>query len=113
MGSGAVQLVSPMLTNWVGAGTSSTAAIGIMKVSFAPEPSEWMLLASGDLSALSGFDVPFRTGPFERLVLDFDSATPTLGLILPTAVPLTLALRVVTAGLIGLVGIRRLRSRTR
>jgi hypothetical protein len=47
MGSGAVQLVSPMLTKWVGAGTSSTAAIGIMKVSFAPEPSEWMLLASG------------------------------------------------------------------
>ena len=46
MGSGAVQLVSPMLTKWVGAGTSATAAIGIMKLSFAPEPSEWMMLAS-------------------------------------------------------------------
>jgi hypothetical protein len=36
-----------MLTKWVGAGASSTAAIGIMRVSFAPEPSEWLLLASG------------------------------------------------------------------
>ena len=71
------------------------------------------LFASGDLSALSGFDVPFRTGPFERLVLDFDSVTPTLGLMLPKPVPLSLALRVATAGLIGLVGVQRLRSRTR
>ncbi len=71
------------------------------------------LFASGDLSALSGFDVPFRTGPFERLVLDFDSVTPTLGLMLPKPVPLSLALRVATAGLIGLVGVERLRSRTR
>lgn len=47
MGSGAVQMVSPMLTKWTGAGTSSTAGIGILKVEFAPEPSEWMLLASG------------------------------------------------------------------
>jgi len=47
MGSGTVQMVSPLLTKWVGAGTSSTAAIGIMKVSFAPEPSEWMMLGSG------------------------------------------------------------------
>ena len=46
-GSGAVQLVSPMLTKWTGAGTSATAAIGIMKLNFAPEPSEWMLLSSG------------------------------------------------------------------
>jgi hypothetical protein len=47
MGSGAVQLVSPMLTKWVGAGSSTTASIGIMKVHFAPEPREWVLLASG------------------------------------------------------------------
>jgi hypothetical protein len=47
MGSGAVQLVSPMLTRWVGAVQSSTASIGIMKIQFAPEPSEWVLLASG------------------------------------------------------------------
>jgi hypothetical protein len=36
-----------MITAWTGAGTSSTAGVGIMKVVFAPEPSEWMLLASG------------------------------------------------------------------
>jgi hypothetical protein len=47
MGSGAVQLVSPMLTHWVGAGESSTAAIGILKVTFAPEPSGLMMLAAG------------------------------------------------------------------
>jgi hypothetical protein len=46
-GSGVVQMVSPMVTAWTGAGTSSTAGIGILKVTFAPEPSEWMLLASG------------------------------------------------------------------
>jgi hypothetical protein len=50
------------------------------------------LFGSGDLSALAGFEVPFRTGPFEWLVLDFDSSPPTLGLILapaptPTATP--------------------------
>jgi hypothetical protein len=39
--------VSPMLTKWTGLPRSDTASIGIMKVNFAPEPSEWMLLASG------------------------------------------------------------------
>jgi hypothetical protein len=71
------------------------------------------LFGSGDLSALSGFDVPFRPGPFEWLVLDFDSPTPTLGLILPKAVPLPLMLHLVIAGLIGLVGVFQLRSRKR
>jgi hypothetical protein len=47
MGAGAVQMVSPMLTKWVGVYPDDKAAIGIMKVSFAPEPSEWMLLVSG------------------------------------------------------------------
>jgi hypothetical protein len=48
------------------------------------------LFGSGDLSALSGFDVPFRPGPFEWLVLDFDWSPPTLGLILtPAATPTT------------------------
>lgn len=67
------------------------------------------LFASGDLSALSGFDVPFRTGPFEQLVLDFGAATPTLGVILPKAVPLSLALHVLTAAFLGLLGVRQLR----
>ena len=46
-GSGVIQLVAPMITKWAGAGTSATGAIGIMTLTFAPEPSEWMLLASG------------------------------------------------------------------
>jgi hypothetical protein len=72
------------------------------------------LFGSGDLSALSGFDVPFRPGPFEWLVLDFDSSPSTLGLILPPAVPLHVAVPVGAAGLIALLGIRLLRkSRSR
>lgn len=61
------------------------------------------LFASGDLSALSGFDVPLRTGPFAQLVLDFHSPTPTLGLVVAPAVPLSPALRIVAAGALGLV----------
>ena len=67
------------------------------------------LFASGDLSALSGFDVPFRTGPFELLALDFDSATPTLGLVLPRPVPVpTVALAGLGLG-IAAAAIARLR----
>jgi hypothetical protein len=69
------------------------------------------LFGSGDLSALSGFDVPFRPGPFEWLVLDFDSSPPTLGLILPRAVPLSGAVPVVAAGLIAFLGIWLLQKR--
>jgi hypothetical protein len=47
MGSGVVQLVSPMLTHWVGAGESSTAGIGIMNITFAPEPSTSLMLGGG------------------------------------------------------------------
>jgi hypothetical protein len=71
------------------------------------------LFGSGDLSALSGFDVPFRPGPFASLVLDFDSSPPTLGLVLPPPVPLPPALHIVTAGLVGLAGVVQLRSRKR
>ena len=38
--------MSPMLSRWTGAGVSSTAAIGVMKINV-PEPSEWMMLAGG------------------------------------------------------------------
>jgi hypothetical protein len=47
MGAGVVQLVSPMLSHWVGAGESSTAAIGIMKIEFVPEPSSALMLGAG------------------------------------------------------------------
>jgi hypothetical protein len=68
------------------------------------------LFGSGDLSALSGFDVPFRAGPFELLVLDFDAATPTLGLVLPFVAPVPIGWPIVTAGVLGLVGAARLRG---
>jgi len=67
------------------------------------------LFGSGDLSALSGFPVPFREGPFEWLVLDLAAATPTLGFIFPAAVPVPLspAFHLVVAGLLGALGARR------
>jgi hypothetical protein len=66
MGSGAVQLVSPMLTHWVGAGESSTAAIGILKLTFAPEPSGWMMLGAGVWMLAILFDVRRRSRPDTR-----------------------------------------------
>lgn len=72
------------------------------------------LFGSGDLSALSGFAVPFREGPFEWLVLDLASATPTLGVIFPAAVqvPIPPALHLLAAALLGLLGARLARART-
>jgi hypothetical protein len=72
------------------------------------------LFGSGDLSALSGFPVPFREGPFEWLVLDLASTTPTLGVIFPAAVqvPIPPALHLVAAALLGLLGARLARART-
>jgi hypothetical protein len=74
------------------------------------------LFGSGDLSALSGFPVPFREGPFEWLVLDLEASTPSLGVIFPApaAVPaLPPAFHLVAAGLLGVVGMRFLRVRRR
>jgi len=71
------------------------------------------LMGSGDLSALAGFEVPFRPGPFELLVLDFDSATPTLGVVLPVSVPLPGGLHLAIGGLIAVAGAARLRARRR
>jgi hypothetical protein len=61
------------------------------------------LFGSGDLSALSGFPVPFRTAPFEWLVIDLDSSPPTLGVSfasasVPSAPALPLALALLLAG---------------
>ena len=61
MGSGVIQMVSPMLTHWVGSGESSTAEIGVLRLTFAPEPSEWMMLAGGvSLLGLIFFGRRFR-----------------------------------------------------
>ncbi len=68
------------------------------------------LFGSGNLLALSGFEVPFREGPFELLVLDFDSSPPTLGLVLPPSVPIPLLVPLASAALIGIAGVRQLRS---
>jgi len=68
------------------------------------------LFASGDLSALSGFDIPFRTGPFEQLVLDFDSVPPTLGVVFPAPVPISIVVPVASAVLLALLGAGRLRT---
>ena len=45
------------------------------------------LFGSGNLLALSGFEVPFREGPFEWLVLDLAASTPSLGVILALPEP--------------------------
>jgi hypothetical protein len=71
------------------------------------------LFGSGDLSALSGFAVPFREGPFEWLVLDLDAPTPSLGVIFPAPAPvpaLPPAYLLVAAGLLGIVAARILRE---
>ena len=66
MGSGAVQLVSPMLTHWVVAGCcqTSTAAIGILKVRFVPEPASLMMLGAG--ISLLGLLSQVRRRPGDR-----------------------------------------------
>ena len=71
------------------------------------------LFGSGDLSALSGFAVPFREGPFEWLVLDLDASPPSLGVIFPAPLPVPLppGFPLVVAALLGVVGARRLRAR--
>jgi hypothetical protein len=74
------------------------------------------LFGSGDLSALSGFPVPFREGPFEWLVLDLAAPTPSLGVLFaapPAPVPMTPAFRLVAAGILGVLGARLARARRR
>jgi hypothetical protein len=47
-GSGEIQMVTPMLTRWVWlSGNYETGSIGLVKLGFAPEPQEWLMLAAG------------------------------------------------------------------
>jgi hypothetical protein len=56
MGSGAIQLVSPHLVNWIGLDcptpgcslrSETTAGIAILRLQFIPEPQAWMMLVTG------------------------------------------------------------------
>ena len=69
------------------------------------------LFGSGDLSALSGFPVPFREGPFEWLVLDLAASPPSLGLRFPAPVPVPVApaYALVAAVILGALGARSAR----
>jgi len=70
------------------------------------------LFGSGNLLALSGFEVPFREGPFEWLVLDLAASTPTLGVIIPGVVPVPIppATHLVLAGILAVLGPRLARA---
>jgi hypothetical protein len=52
-GAGEIQMVSPMVTNWIrGDGNGGhesyyTGAVGILKLRVLPEPHEWMMLGAG------------------------------------------------------------------
>lgn len=63
------------------------------------------LFGSGNLLALSGFEEPFRPGPFEWLVLDLSSSPPSLGVVFASpAVPLTFPSAIVVAILLSASG---------
>ena len=45
---GTIQLVSPLMTQWVGPSSNYfTGGIGVMRLQFAPEPHEWLMLGAG------------------------------------------------------------------
>jgi hypothetical protein len=45
MGGGTIQLVTPILMHWTGG--EHQGLIGILRLQFVPEPSSWLMLASG------------------------------------------------------------------
>jgi hypothetical protein len=52
-GKGTIQMVSPLLTRWVGVTEYATVGIGILRIKFIPEPQTWaMLLAGASLIAV-------------------------------------------------------------
>ena len=46
-GNGTIQLVSPILTRWLGSKTFETGGIATLRIKFLPEPQAWMMLAAG------------------------------------------------------------------
>jgi hypothetical protein len=51
LGKGKIQLVTPVLTNWLHKGyAAQTGGIGVLRLDFVPEPESWLLLAVGFLT---------------------------------------------------------------
>ena len=47
-GKGAIQLVTPLLTRWLQPCCNfETGGIGILRITFAPEPRAWLMLIAG------------------------------------------------------------------
>jgi hypothetical protein len=46
-GKGTIQLVSPVMTRWLGAEEYETAGVGILRIKFIPEPQTWTMLLAG------------------------------------------------------------------
>ena len=103
----------------VGVGGSTTFGVSdpihMSTGNFVQDPPDPYTSHDVYLSALSGFPVPFREGPFEWVVLDLAAPTPTLGVIFPAPapVPISPALHLVATGILGVLGARLARARTR
>jgi hypothetical protein len=46
-GLGTIQLVSPVLTTWLGFATYETGGIAVLRIKFLPEPQTWAMLVAG------------------------------------------------------------------
>lgn len=46
-GYGTIQMVSPLLTRWLGDVAFETGGIGVLRIRFVPEPQGWMMLVAG------------------------------------------------------------------
>jgi hypothetical protein len=46
-GKGTIQLVSPILTRWLGSKTFETGGIATLRIKFLPEPQTWAMLVAG------------------------------------------------------------------
>ena len=46
-GYGTIQVVSPLLTRWLGYAEFETGGIGVLRIRFVPEPHGWMMLIAG------------------------------------------------------------------
>ncbi len=47
LGKGTIQMVSPVLTRWLGFVDFETGGIGVLRIKFVPEPQTWAILIAG------------------------------------------------------------------